>query len=247
MATKPPDSAENTLTAKQQRFVDEYLVDLNGTQAAIRTGYSAKTANVIASELLTKPNIVFALDKARKSLQQRTEITQEMVLERWWKIATANPNELIAYRRNCCRHCFGEGHEYQWIDEDEWAHAVRMAEILAGDKPAIVPSNAGGFGFDETIRPHPKCPKCQGEGIGQVFASDTRHVSEQAQALYAGVKITKDGLEIKMQDQGAALTNVARHLGMFNDSLKLKGDEENPLRVMLEQIQGTPLRPKAAD
>lgn len=45
------------LTAKQQRFVDEYLIDLNATQAAIRAGYSARNANNIASENLAKPNI----------------------------------------------------------------------------------------------------------------------------------------------------------------------------------------------
>ncbi len=44
------------LTAKQQRFCDEYLVDLNATQAAIRAGYSKKNANNIASENLAKPN-----------------------------------------------------------------------------------------------------------------------------------------------------------------------------------------------
>ena len=45
------------LTAKQQRFCDEYLIDLNATQAAIRAGYSEKNARNIASENLAKPNI----------------------------------------------------------------------------------------------------------------------------------------------------------------------------------------------
>lgn len=51
------------LTAKQQRFCDEYLVDLDGTKAAIRAGYSAKTASVIASENLRKPNIREYIDQ----------------------------------------------------------------------------------------------------------------------------------------------------------------------------------------
>lgn len=49
--------AETKLKPKQQRFCDEYLVDLNATQAAIRAGYSAKTARVIGAENLTKPAI----------------------------------------------------------------------------------------------------------------------------------------------------------------------------------------------
>jgi phage terminase small subunit len=52
-----------TLTAKQSRFIDEYLVDLNGTQAAIRAGYSKKSAKIIAAENLTKPYIRSEVDK----------------------------------------------------------------------------------------------------------------------------------------------------------------------------------------
>lgn len=52
-----------TLTAKQKRFCDEYLVDLNATQAAIRAGYSEKTAGVIGCENLSKPNIKEYIEK----------------------------------------------------------------------------------------------------------------------------------------------------------------------------------------
>lgn len=69
------------LTPKQQRFVDEYLVDLNATQAAIRAGYSAKTANVIGPENLVKPRIAEELQKRMKAREQRTEITQDYVLK----------------------------------------------------------------------------------------------------------------------------------------------------------------------
>jgi len=233
------------LNDKQKAFVDEYLIDLNATQAAIRAGYSPRTAGQQGFDLLKKPEIQARISERQQDRQKRTEITQDMVLQRWWQIANADPNELITYRRVCCRHCFGKDHEYQWKDEDEYDHAVRMARLSAKEgEPPSMPSDAGGYGFDGTLRPHPKCPKCEGEGHGEVFAHDTRDASESAKALYAGVKITKDGLEIKMRDQDGALANVARHLGMFNDSLKLKGDEENPLRVMLAQIQGTPIRPK---
>lgn len=51
------------LTAKQQRFCDEYLIDLNATQAAIRSGYSKKTARQMATENLTKPAIKEYIDK----------------------------------------------------------------------------------------------------------------------------------------------------------------------------------------
>jgi len=68
------------LTAKQERFVAEYLIDLNATQAAIRAGYSAKTANVIGPENLVKPCVAEAITAATKARSERTEITQDYVL-----------------------------------------------------------------------------------------------------------------------------------------------------------------------
>lgn len=218
------------MTPKQERFVAEYLIDLNATQAAIRAGYSAKTAQQVGFENLTKPVIKAALAEAQADRGKRTEITQDMVLQRWWQIATANPNDLISYRRVCCRHCFGHKHEHQWKDVEEYQRAIKSAveeakkaEFETGvETEPNIPSDIGGYGFDPSIKPHPKCPKCNGEGFGEVFAQDTRELTSQAQALYAGVKITKDGLEIKMQDQGKALELVARHLGMFVDRIEQK-------------------------
>ena len=68
------------LTPKQQRFVEEYLIDLNATQSAIRAGYSEKTAAVIGAENLIKPNIAKAIQEAQNKLSERTGITQEYVL-----------------------------------------------------------------------------------------------------------------------------------------------------------------------
>lgn len=56
------------MTPKQERFVAEYLIDLNATQAAIRAGYSEKTARSIASELLTKPDIAAVVAQGNKAL-----------------------------------------------------------------------------------------------------------------------------------------------------------------------------------
>ncbi len=63
------------LTAKQQRFVEEYLIDLNATQAAIRAGYSAKTAASIGSENLTKPEIAAAVRAHGKTVSEEAGLT----------------------------------------------------------------------------------------------------------------------------------------------------------------------------
>lgn len=68
------------LTAKQQRFVDEYLKDLNATQAALRAGYSEKTAYSVGHENLKKPEIQKAIQEAQNKRSERTEITQDFVI-----------------------------------------------------------------------------------------------------------------------------------------------------------------------
>jgi phage terminase small subunit len=78
------------LTAKQQRFVDEYLIDLNATQAAIRAGYSEKTAYSVGHENLKKPEIQKAIQEAQNKRAERTEITQDMVLQELAKIGFSN-------------------------------------------------------------------------------------------------------------------------------------------------------------
>ncbi len=69
------------LTAKQEAFCKEYLIDLNATQAAIRAGYSKNTAQEIGYENLTKPLIAKTIDKAMAKRSAKTEITAEWVLK----------------------------------------------------------------------------------------------------------------------------------------------------------------------
>lgn len=68
------------LTPRQRRFVDEYLVDLNGTQAAIRAGYSVSGARAHACKLLTNANIQQAISAAQAARQERTELTADEVI-----------------------------------------------------------------------------------------------------------------------------------------------------------------------
>lgn len=75
------------LTAKQERFCQEYLIDLNGTQAAIRSGYSKNTAKEIASENLTKPNIKARISELQQNIALRLEISQDWVLKRFREIS----------------------------------------------------------------------------------------------------------------------------------------------------------------
>ena len=83
------------LTAKQQKFVEEYLIDLNATQAAIRAGYSSKTAHEQGAQLLAKLSIKTAIDKAIAERSRRTGITQDRILRELAKVAFVNAIDVI--------------------------------------------------------------------------------------------------------------------------------------------------------
>ena len=83
------------LTKKQQLFVDEYLIDLNATQAAIRAGYSVDTAREIGCENLTKPNIQQAIAKAMAERSKRTGINQDRVVLELAKIAFVKMTDVV--------------------------------------------------------------------------------------------------------------------------------------------------------
>lgn len=86
------------LTDKQKKFIDEYLVDLNATQAAIRAGYKEKAAYRTGAENLRKPQIQEEIQKRMEERQKRTEITQDMVLQELAAIAFARATDYVSVR-----------------------------------------------------------------------------------------------------------------------------------------------------
>ena len=118
------------LTEKQKRFVAEYLVDLNATQAAIRADYSEKTARSIGQRLLTNVDIQAAIQEAIAKRSERTEITQDRVLQELARVAFANGTDFA--RVVVCEE------PVDVVDEDgELKQVVRrrqMVEILDTEK-----------------------------------------------------------------------------------------------------------------
>lgn len=83
------------MTKKQKRFVEEYLIDLNATQAAIRAGYSPETAGSIGAENLKKPEIKSRIDKAMAERSRRTGINQDRVLQELARIGFAKITDVV--------------------------------------------------------------------------------------------------------------------------------------------------------
>ena len=84
---------EGKLTPQQERFCQEYIIDLNASQAAIRAGYSEKSARSQASEILTRPNITERLQELLDQRSKRTAITADRVLHELLRIATVDVSE----------------------------------------------------------------------------------------------------------------------------------------------------------
>ncbi len=239
--------ADQKLTLKQLRFVEEYMIDLNGTQAAIRAGYSAKTANEQAAQLLAKLSIQAAISEEREKQQARTEITADRVLREAWGILTADARELVQVKVGCCRHCWGEGHRYQrTLSEYNHDHAEWLAKQRAGKAEGDF-EEQGGIGYNPLREPHPECPECCGDGFSRVVLADTRKISPAAAALYAGAEQTKYGLKVVMHDKVAAMEKLFKHLGLYEKDNEQKTD---PLTALLQSISGanaSAFRPVAHD
>lgn len=144
------------LTKKQKLFCEEYLIDLNATQAAIRAGYSPETAGAIGAENLKKPQIQKAIARAMADRSRRTGVNADRVVMELAKIAFVNAADVI--------------------DADD---ATLKADAADEDLAAVQSVKVKTFGEDGVER------------------------------------------EIKLADKIKALELLGRHLGMFNDRLRL--------------------------
>lgn len=112
-----------SLNPKQKRFVAEYLKDLNATQAAIRAGYSEKTAHVIAHEHLSKPNISQAIKAGMDKRAQRTELTQDMIVNELKRIAFGGMKKLARWNASGVQF-----HDSDQLDDDAIATVAEVSE-----------------------------------------------------------------------------------------------------------------------
>lgn len=164
------------MTKKQKRFCEEYLIDLNATQAAIRAGYSPDTARAIGTENLTKPEIQRAVARAMAERSRRTGVNAELVVLELAKIAFVNVGNVID------------------------ATDATLKEDAAPEDLAAIQSikvrDMGKMGIER---------------------------------------------EIRMADKLKALELLGRHLGMFNDKMRLDAKlDTGKLDSILAQLQDGP-------
>lgn len=239
-------------SAKEQRFAKLVAESGNATQAYREVFGQGKLSNkevgTKASILRRMPHVKAQIDRLLKTAEKDVTLSMQDVLREWAMIATADPNEIASVKRRCCRHCYGRGHRYQWKDEDEFAYAVGQAlqPVKKGVPRPQMPSDDGGYGFNFTLRPHPECTECRGEGHEVAFVADTTQLKGAARKLYAGTKPTANGTQILMRDQDAALANIARFHGMFTDNIRLAGAGGGPLLTATMELPADPVAAASA-
>lgn len=204
---------------RHELFAQELAAGSTADAAYEAAGYKPNRGN--ATRLKADESVAARVAELQRRAAALTEATIAGVLAELWAIGVADPSEIVEYRRTCCRHCWGKGHRYQETPREradrrkEWDRA-RQAVAGMGDRAATEEwDDLGGIGFNGLREPCSGCPECFGEGFGEAVFKDTRTLSPAARRLYAGVKVTKDGVEVKMHDKVSALTKVGQHLGMF--------------------------------
>ena len=187
MARNPGGEMRSDLGKRQAKFVKEYLVDLNAAAAAIRAGYSARTAKEIGYENLTKPHIAAEIARQQAERSQRLEVDADRVVQELAKVAFSNMADYMSV-------------------------GVHGDPVLDW---SVLTRNQAAALREVTVETYT-------DGHGE-------------EAL--GVKRVK----FRLADKIAALDKLARHLGVYNDTLELKG------RVTLEQLVAASFKPDADD
>ena len=224
--------SEKRLTKREQAFVREYCVDMNGTQAATRAGYSAKTAGQAANRLLRNVQILTAIQAATKARFDRLEINADDLIKRAATIIRTDTRKLMGVHIGACRYCHGDSHQYQWRTPREFSDAVE-AYMAKGELYHAVhsePNNEGGYGYRKTARPHPGCIECDGLGVPYTQYTDTRDLSADEALLFEGFKETRDGLQITLASKQAAFETLAKHYGILKEKIEHTGKDGKPIQ-----------------
>lgn len=234
------------MTDQMRAFAAQYVVDFNGKAAAIRAGYSDKTAAAQASRMLSRLDVQELVQKKMARVEERAEINGARVLQEAWGIVTANVNDLVEFRRRCCRHCYGIDYSYQRtaaeMSRDRASYLKKKNQEIAKDpKLAAVYEDfdeQGGIGYDARKMPNQDCTNCWGDGVGDAFFKPTANLSPAARALYAGVKQTKEGYQMLLLDKNASMDKLFRHLGLYSADNQQKTDGLAELMAMVSARGG---------
>lgn len=238
---------DNGLTPQQEKFAQAVASGKNQAEAyreayPLSKKWKDASVHVKASELMANGKVSVRVREIQAAIAERAEVNAADVLREAYNILLADPRELVSYIVHCCRHCYGNEFRYQRtaieFEDDKQHHEIAVAKGEAQGEF----NPQGGVGYDERLVPNQACPKCFGRGVGQVLVADTRNVSKQAASLYAGIKQTKDGLEVKLHSKVDVMDKLFRHFGLYEADNKQKtspldGLPRDLLQAMVQRLK----------
>jgi phage terminase small subunit len=211
---------KNSLTPRQARFVEEYLIDLNATQAAIRAGYSPKGATVEGTRLLTNTNIARAITEAQKQRAKQVKISQNEVLRRYWNLATGDIRRVVEWGPGRL-----EVRDSKQLTPDEAALVSEVSETRVGNRSSVRVKFADKLAALRDVAKH----------VGMFVDQMNITANREALAILLGVMGEIDpALRAKVQARLRRLEGEAR--AMIPDDQNLLPEEiDTPARAKLRQ------------
>ena len=192
------------LTAKQQRFVDEYLIDLNATQAAIRAGYSERTARSISNENLTKPDIQAAIEKGMQARSGRVEITQDMVLRELAKIGFSDIRKVVRWGETQVRMVDGEDDSPEDMVPYHGLALIDSTEVDDSTAAAIAEVSQGRDGLKVKLHDKKGALVDIGRHLGMFIAPGHTELDAELKRL----EVEKRRAELKLIEKGGGNSNA---------------------------------------
>ena len=170
------------LEDKQERFCQEYIIDLNATQAAIRAGYSPKTARQIASQNLSKLNIQERISELKKDARERNDLTLDKLIQELSKIAFFKLSDVI-------------GEDGELLPVNEWSESAK-ASISSLDILEIKDSSGNHIGFNKKLKPYNKL-----DAIEKLFKHLGGYRLDNKQKLPEAVRLQFVGNDDEFDDE----------------------------------------------
>ncbi|WP_084651056.1 terminase small subunit [Pseudomonas canadensis] len=192
------------LTAKQQRFVDEYLIDLNATQAATRAGYSKKTANEQGSRLLANVSVSAAIHQRMNERSGRVEITQDMVLRELAKIGFSDIRKVVRWGETQVRMVDGDEGEAEDMVPYHGLALIDSTSVDDATAAAIAEVSQGRDGLK--VKLHDK--KGALVDIGRHLGMFTTPGHAELDAELKRLEVEKRRAELKLIEKGGGNSNA---------------------------------------
>lgn len=218
----PPSHSPRRLTAQEEIFAQAAITMsfADAYRIAYDTDRDGGRKWADPSRVAYRPHVQQRMIELQNEAAKKLKIDRDWLLQWWFLRMIYNPAEITAWAAGACRHCWGDGHGFQWRTHE---YMDRVARAEASGEP--LPDIGGGFGYNATATPHPDCSNCDGKGIGRADFADTTSLSPAARAAFEGVEQTRDGIKLKMADKQKAAEQFAKLSGFDVQQVRLFVDE----------------------